>query len=128
MKNLGRNAPCPCGSGKKYKKCCLHTSTVKGDYVNTDLDQLSNEVPRLIKQGELDKAEAVCQRLIEQYPEQIDGIHRCAEVYEAKGEKLKAARYYRKTAEFAKQADGFDEESVKFFMKQADRLAGDDAG
>jgi len=21
--NTGRNAPCPCGSGKKYKKCCL---------------------------------------------------------------------------------------------------------
>ncbi len=21
----GRNAPCPCGSGKKYKKCCLVT-------------------------------------------------------------------------------------------------------
>jgi len=21
--NLGRNDPCPCGSGKKYKKCCL---------------------------------------------------------------------------------------------------------
>ena len=21
----GRNAPCPCGSGKKYKKCCLKT-------------------------------------------------------------------------------------------------------
>ncbi len=20
----GRNAPCPCGSGKKFKKCCLH--------------------------------------------------------------------------------------------------------
>ena len=27
MKNkklaVGRNAPCPCGSGRKYKKCCL---------------------------------------------------------------------------------------------------------
>jgi preprotein translocase subunit SecA len=22
---VGRNAPCPCGSGKKYKKCCGHT-------------------------------------------------------------------------------------------------------
>ncbi len=22
-KNVGRNDPCPCGSGKKYKKCCL---------------------------------------------------------------------------------------------------------
>lgn len=23
MTNPGRNDPCPCGSGKKYKKCCL---------------------------------------------------------------------------------------------------------
>jgi hypothetical protein len=23
MKKMGRKAPCPCGSGKKYKKCCL---------------------------------------------------------------------------------------------------------
>jgi SEC-C motif len=22
MVTLGRNAPCPCGSGKKYKRCC----------------------------------------------------------------------------------------------------------
>lgn len=23
QKKIGRNDPCPCGSGKKYKKCCL---------------------------------------------------------------------------------------------------------
>lgn len=23
-KSIGRNDPCPCGSGKKYKKCCLN--------------------------------------------------------------------------------------------------------
>lgn len=22
--NIGRNDPCPCGSGKKFKQCCLH--------------------------------------------------------------------------------------------------------
>ncbi|RKY40214.1 MAG: hypothetical protein DRP85_09010 [Candidatus Makaraimicrobium thalassicum] len=22
MVKIGRNDPCPCGSGKKYKKCC----------------------------------------------------------------------------------------------------------
>jgi hypothetical protein len=22
-KKIGRNEPCPCGSGKKYKKCCM---------------------------------------------------------------------------------------------------------
>ncbi|NEU98252.1 SEC-C metal-binding domain-containing protein [Bradyrhizobium uaiense] len=23
LRHVGRNDPCPCGSGKKYKKCCL---------------------------------------------------------------------------------------------------------
>lgn len=23
MNKVGRNDPCPCGSGKKFKKCCL---------------------------------------------------------------------------------------------------------
>ncbi|RPJ05580.1 MAG: preprotein translocase subunit SecA, partial [Deltaproteobacteria bacterium] len=26
-KKVGRNDPCPCGSGKKYKKCCLLRET-----------------------------------------------------------------------------------------------------
>jgi len=24
---VGRNAPCPCGSGKKFKKCCINKSS-----------------------------------------------------------------------------------------------------
>ena len=28
---VGRNDPCPCGSGKKYKKCCLATEKGRGD-------------------------------------------------------------------------------------------------
>jgi uncharacterized protein YecA (UPF0149 family) len=23
---IGRNDPCPCGSGLKFKRCCLHSS------------------------------------------------------------------------------------------------------
>ena len=23
LRGIGRNDPCPCGSGKKFKKCCL---------------------------------------------------------------------------------------------------------
>jgi hypothetical protein len=26
---LGRNDPCPCGSGKKYKHCCLNAGTAQ---------------------------------------------------------------------------------------------------
>lgn len=34
-KKIGRNEPCPCGSGKKYKRCCLNKEIVtkKFDYV-----------------------------------------------------------------------------------------------
>lgn len=27
-KTVGRNDPCPCGSGKKYKNCCMHKPKV----------------------------------------------------------------------------------------------------
>jgi len=27
-KKIGRNEQCPCGSGKKYKRCCLLTQKV----------------------------------------------------------------------------------------------------
>ena len=29
MANIGRNNPCPCGSGKKYKKCCMMKEEAK---------------------------------------------------------------------------------------------------
>ena len=25
---VGRNDPCPCGSGKKFKKCCMRKQSV----------------------------------------------------------------------------------------------------
>jgi hypothetical protein len=31
LKTPGRNDPCPCGSGKKYKKCCLRPAGRKAD-------------------------------------------------------------------------------------------------
>jgi len=34
-KKLPRNLPCPCGSGKKYKKCCF----IKGIYENITIEE-----------------------------------------------------------------------------------------
>ena len=28
LRRVGRNDPCPCGSGKKFKKCCLNKKVV----------------------------------------------------------------------------------------------------
>ncbi len=35
----GRNDPCPCGSGKKYKQCCLKMPTGKKKFTATKITQ-----------------------------------------------------------------------------------------
>ena len=95
-----------------------------GTLVYTDLDDLSNQVTDLIEQEKYAEAEAVCVKLMEQYPEQIDGLHRYAELYEARGELQKAADYYHRTADFAEKAEGFGRESADFFRKKASQLEG----
>jgi len=133
MEKVGRNAPCPCGSGKKYKKCCLplhQESSAWQDSAGpltlepgfTALDSLSNSVVDLIEEGRLEEAENVCHQLLARYPDQIDGTERLAEVYEAKGEKKKAAEYYRKAAEFAQKSPGFDQELINRYFSQAKLL------
>ena len=63
--------------------------------------------------------------LYKQYPDQIDGFSRFAQVYEAMGEKAKAAVYYRKSAKFATENDGFDQESVDMYIEDAKRMEGE---
>jgi tetratricopeptide (TPR) repeat protein len=131
MAKIGRIALCPCGSGKKYKKCCLllkdgkgqkHAPSTKFIPVYTQFDQLSNSVVDLIKQNRLDEAETASRKLLTDYPDQVDGLNRLAMVYEARGEKSKAADYYRKAANFAKSMPVFDKQIVKWFLSDARRM------
>ena len=32
-KAIGRNDPCPCGSGRKFKKCCLSKAAIEGPWM-----------------------------------------------------------------------------------------------
>lgn len=132
MVKIGRNAPCPCGSGKKYKKCCLpldekSRSQQNADIVYSrgnpdDLDRLSNSVLDLIDEGRLDEAEKVSHELLSRYPDQIDGFDRLGMVWEARGDRKKAAEYYRKAAAFAENNPGFDQEGIDWYLSKAKRL------
>jgi hypothetical protein len=47
MAKLGRNAPCPCGSGKKNKKCCMmkrQTESFTRTLVHRKTDELIPEI------------------------------------------------------------------------------------
>ncbi|MGL5839674.1 MAG: SEC-C metal-binding domain-containing protein [Sphingorhabdus sp.] len=51
LERLGRNDPCPCGSGKRFRKCCLQSGRFRRDdaarllAVRGDALRLSNERP-----------------------------------------------------------------------------------
>jgi uncharacterized protein YchJ len=34
MSEIGRNEPCPCGSGEKYKRCCLNNEELLSEADN----------------------------------------------------------------------------------------------
>ncbi len=61
-------------------------------------------------------------KLLTDYPDQVDGLNRLAMVYEARGEKNKAADYYLKAADFAKSNPDFDKQMVKWFLSEAHRM------
>ena len=108
-----------CARMVKRKRC---SSQMRFIPVYTDLDQLSNSVVDLIAQNKLDEAEAVSHRLLADYPDQIDGLDRLAQVYEARDEKEKAIEYYRKAADFAKSMPGFDQEGIDWYLSEANRI------
>jgi hypothetical protein len=47
---VGRNDPCPCGSGKKYKKCCL-ISTAVVEAAPPNNEELNGAIPSEIVPG-----------------------------------------------------------------------------
>lgn len=40
---IGRNDPCPCGSGKKYKKCCIDKGTSKLGLWQNNMELISDD-------------------------------------------------------------------------------------
>ena len=149
MKKISRNAQCPCGSEKKYKKCCLqkdeegHVASIKkieatknskhaesaSEYsknvmlVEDDLDLLSNNAVYLINEGEFEKAKEKCEELLSKYPDVVDGFDRFAMLYEASGEKEKAAEYYRRSADFMRSSSGYSEELIDFALGKVELLS-----
>jgi tetratricopeptide (TPR) repeat protein len=125
MTKTGRNDPCHCGSGKKYKRCCLQenqqgerlvrsaiNTAQQAEYdalvesLSQEMDQVeeltaaSNGVIDLIREGKLDEAEAAARDLLVRYPEAHDGYDRLGMVYEARGDHKRAVECYRQVVDF----------------------------
>ena len=130
MAKPGRNDPCPCGSGNKYKRCCLpkEEATEHARFARAaaaaaeaasamkkeeqaafdalqeehDLAEASNAVIDLVRAGKLDEAEHAARELLVRFPEVHDGYDRLGMVYEARCQNKQAADCYRQVIEFVR--------------------------
>jgi tetratricopeptide (TPR) repeat protein len=86
MNATGRNEPCPCGSGKKYKKCCLERDEAlarqnrpvdlpvggEDDFTIELLPKVEEEVDRLllrVEKGQFENVEAGLEALLREHPD-----------------------------------------------------------
>ncbi len=149
MAKIGRNAPCSCGSGKKYKQCCLAADekaradsrppvvpkpSLRSPWLGCDhnhgddpidygeLEQLSNRVPDLLDEGRVDEAEKVCHELLSRFPEVADGIERLGHVHEVRGDLATAAAHYRKAAAFIRETGMPEDEHALWLDQLANRI------
>src|ERR1700679_1115300 len=147
MAKIGRNETCPCGSGKKYKRCCLaaneaaeRAAFAERQPVNTDikldddycdeeeelaleLTLASNAVIDMIEAGELDEAERAAQDLLARYPDVHDGYDRLGSVCEARGDKVRAVEYYRQALACVRQnPDGYEPQVEKLYLELIEHI------
>ena len=132
MANIGRNDACACGSGKKYKRCCLaakapalahaavrNTPTVMVDAPEhlcdfcdeEELDRLADRALDLLLEGRHDDAEALSHQLMRDFPHEVEGIDLLAMVCEARGERHRALELLRRAIDIADSQPGFDAET-----------------
>jgi hypothetical protein len=88
FKRVGRNEPCSCGSGKKYKKCCLAKHDEVRQNLPADTWQAAEELQRrreklekdiqhgwdLLFSQDYDKVGRLAMKLLESFPED-DRVH-----------------------------------------------------
>ena len=147
MAKIGRNDPCPCGSGKKYKKCCMASdeaaaraarpaqpaavparrpslaSYFQEQDERDELTEASNAVVDLVQAGNLDAAEQGARDLLARFPDVHDGYDRLGMVCEARGDHRQAADCYRKAIDVIRNhPDAYDPAFEAVFQKLIDRL------
>jgi len=134
MTKIGRNAPCPCNSGRKYKRCCLsiHERALAarripvpeeqlGDYFDR-CDELANRVIDLLEQERIEDAEQAARNYFDEYPDDPQALERLGMVYDAWEKKDKAARAFRQAAAMHEVVLQMNPQTAAWLRDQADRM------
>jgi hypothetical protein len=135
MKPVGRNEPCPCGSGKKYKKCCQPKQDEARRNMSAVNVQEAEELARrrerqekdlrhgwdLLFAQEYDKAGRLAARLLDAFPED-DRVHEIMVAKDlATGSYEEAFLRSRSRWQIAQEEQAFYQESGHYKREGQDR-------
>lgn len=137
MTKIGRNEPCPCGSGKKYKNCCLDKDREKAATPKRLDEKGMHYLKQVMEKRHLEMSDAEMSRAqdlvydgweamaddpreakkcfegaIKLDPDLADAYNGLAEVAIARGKFSAAEEYYRKAYEKAKASLGTEDEKA----------------
>jgi predicted O-linked N-acetylglucosamine transferase (SPINDLY family) len=96
-KKIGRNDPCACGSGKKYKKCCLLTAPPTAAPVSPATFQRLQLAVEHHQAGRLNEAQALYQRVLKASPDNADALHYSGLIYYQTGDTATAVSLISKS-------------------------------
>jgi len=91
-----RNSPCPCGSGKKYKQCCLRKFTGTAANPNSKKEALARQLRIAIehhRQGQIPQAESIYEQILAVEPNHADALHFSGVVFHQRGNNSLAIDY-----------------------------------
>ncbi len=86
---IGRNDPCPCGSGKKYKQCCEQAGVVPIQPNHSPQFSPQQALQSAMAQhqtGNLMQAEALYKQVLRTLPKQPDALHLLGLIAKQKGD------------------------------------------
>lgn len=141
MAKIGRNDQCPCGSGKKNKRCCLLTSTASitetapplearssrpfhesCDCCIDRLNERADVVLDVLLAGRVDEAEALCHAFIRDFPGQAEGLDLLSMIFEQRGHRERALDLLRQASAIAHANDDYDGETRSLMRQRIKEL------
>ena len=146
MAKIGRNDPCPCGSGKKHKKCCSasgaspvasveivpassaphhHACDVCGRGDDDEIDEINERADHILDEildGRVDDAEALCHNFIQDFPDDAEGFDLLSMVFEERGQRERALELLRKALGIADANPEYDDEARLLMRERLEEL------
>ena len=119
--SVGRNDPCPCGSGRKYKQC--HATVSRAPVLTSPTSPLFSQAQRLLQEGKNPAAIEIYRQILEINPEHADALHYLGMAICFEGNRAAGLANIRASLELRPQ-DAIYHNNLALWLEEANDLEG----